>query len=449
MSYQNILNDIEEIKKQVADLGSLTTGQKKKISDKFRLEWNYNSNSMEGNTLTIEDTKEVMVGNISMKNKPFKDIMEMKGHDKVAEDILRIGKGELRLSEKRIKEIHIGIMYEENESDKDKIGKWKTTPNYILNNKGERYDFVKPDEVPGKIHDLLNRANADLDAVFQSKKNELQAISIALQFHLDFLAIHPFYDGNGRTARILTNLILVACGYNPFWINEKDRKVYYSLISDIQSYEADKEPFFEHCAILIKRSEYIVLEVAKGKEITEQNDLDKEIALLAKQWKGDNLSKSPKLIYDIFSFIQTNIILPCETILRKFDTLFQEKKICNQVNGNEKMQTVFDAIKISKIGAIENSKTIYNFDIYQTDVDTINYQYNQYGLANAKQDANLTFESELRFEAQSYCIRIMLDNNTVFEQEFAYGKLPDVNMLKEIPQKVGSLCLETIKQKGK
>src|SRR5690606_26074818 len=148
MDYQNILNEIEQIKKKVTALGSLSTDQKKKISYKFRLEWNYNSNSMEGNTLTIDDTKEVMVGNISVQNKPLKDIIEMQGHDKVVEDILRIGKAELRLSEKRIKEIHTSIMYEENDIDKDKIGKWKTGANYILNYKGERYDFVTPDEVP-------------------------------------------------------------------------------------------------------------------------------------------------------------------------------------------------------------------------------------------------------------------------------------------------------------
>lgn len=448
MDYQNILNEIEQIKKQVTDLGSLNTDQKKKISYKFRLEWNYNSNSMEGNTLTIDDTKEVMVGNISVQNKPLKDIIEMQGHDKVVEDILRIGKAELRLSEKRIKEIHTSIMYEENEIDKDKIGKWKTGANYILNYKKERYDFVAPDEVPEKIHDLLNRTNADLDAFFQNKKKALHPITIALQFHLDYLAIHPFYDGNGRTARILTNLILVACGYNPFWIDEKDRKIYYSLISDIQGYAADKEPFFEHCAQLIKRSEQIVLDVAEGKEIAEESDLDKEIALLAKKWKGKNVSKSPKLIYDIFNFTHTNLIAPCETVLRKFDALFQEKKIVKKVNGSDKKRTVFDTMKSPSFGVIDTSKTIYGFDIYENDIYSINYQYNQYGLSNAKYDANLLFEIELQFETQNYSISITVGYQTVFKQEFAYGELPDVNTLKELPQKAATLCLEGIKQKG-
>lgn len=449
MSYQNILDDIEKIKNQITNLGNLNTEQKKKISYKFRLEWNYNSNSMEGNTLTIEDTKEVMVGNISIKNKPLKDIMEMQGHDSVVEDILKIGKGELRLSEKRIKEIHTSIMYEENEIDKDKIGEWKTTPNYIFNSKDERYDFVQPHEVAEKMHDLLNRTNADIDAVFHSKKKAPHPITIALQFHLDFLDIHPFYDGNGRTARILTNLILVACGYNSFWIDEKDRKIYYSLISDIQSYAGDKESFFEHCAALIKRSEQIVLDVAQGKEIADQNDLDKEIALLQKQWKGKQLTKTPTLINDIFRFTETNIIQPCESVLRKFDTLFQEKKIIKKVNGNEKEKNVFDSFKIPIIGIIENSKLIYGFDIYETDVYAISYQYNQYGLANAQYDTNLQFETEIRFDAQNYEINVGVDAETVFNKTFPYGTLPAASELKDIPAKTGNTCLTSIKRKQK
>ncbi|MCK0125264.1 Fic family protein [Gelidibacter sp. F2691] len=448
MSYQNTILEIEKIRKQVAALGSLSIEQKKKISYKFRLEWNYNSNSMEGNTLTMDDTKNVMVGNISINNKPLKDTMEMQGHDKVIDEILRIGKGELRLSEKRIKDIHTGIMYEVDEKHKNEIGQWKINANYIYNHKGERYDFATPDEVPEKTHDLLNRTNAAVDAVLKNKKNAPHPIEIALQFHLEYLAIHPFYDGNGRTARILTNLILVSFGYNPFWIDEKDRKIYYNLISDIQSYEGDKEPFFAYCAELVKRSEQIVLNVAEGKEIAEQEDLDKEIALLQKQWQGKELSKSPKLIADIFHFAESKIIQPCETTLRKFDKLFQEKKIFKKVNGDEKEKTVFDVLKTPKLGTIENGNHIYGFDIYETDVHTISYQYSQYGLANAQFETNLSFETEITFDAKQYRIVITVDFETVFNKEYAYGELPDAISLNEIPQMLGKLCLDTIKRKS-
>jgi Fic family protein len=81
------------------------------------------------------------------------------------------------------------------------------------------------------------------------------------------LNIHPFYDGNGRTARILTNLILISNGYAPFWINEKDRKIYYNFISDIQGYGDSKDLFFQYCANLILRSEQLVWDTIEQKDV--------------------------------------------------------------------------------------------------------------------------------------------------------------------------------------
>lgn len=334
MSYKKIKDTIDAIKAKVATFGELTFEQKKKINYKFRLEWNFNSNSMEGNTLTIEETRSVMVGNLTVNDKPLKDVLEMQGHDKVITEILRIGKGELRLSEKRICEIHSAIMHEEDETKKDKIGKWKLEPNMIYNSKGERYDFVVPEEVPEKIHALLNKTNASIDAINANKKNAPHPIDVAMEFHLEYLDIHPFYDGNGRTARILTNLILISLGYNPFWINEKERKIYYNYISDIQGYGGDKELFFEYCARLIERSEQLVLKAIQDIDIEEEDDLQKEISI----WKKQLIKKDeviPKSNYKVAQIYQRTLKILFTSFLNKmasFDELFTKKQITNQIN---------------------------------------------------------------------------------------------------------------------
>ena len=116
MSYSEKRKQIDLLQQKIDAHGVLSTEVKKKINYKFRLDWNYYSNSMEGNTLTMDETRSVMVGNINIENKPIKDLLEMTGHDKVITEILRIGKGEIRLSEARIKEIHKGIMHEENDA---------------------------------------------------------------------------------------------------------------------------------------------------------------------------------------------------------------------------------------------------------------------------------------------------------------------------------------------
>jgi Fic family protein len=109
---KDILNTIDRCQKEISDSGKIPTELLKKINYKFRLDWNYYSNSMEGGTLTRDETRSVMVGNIDVKGKPIKDVMEMNGHDEVVLELLKIGIGQSRISEQRIREIHTGIMYE-------------------------------------------------------------------------------------------------------------------------------------------------------------------------------------------------------------------------------------------------------------------------------------------------------------------------------------------------
>lgn len=236
MSYTDIKHKIDLLKEQIEQHGKLTPDQLSKVNYKFRLEWNFNSNSMEGNTLTINETKSLMIGNVNVHQKSLKDVLEMKGHDAVVEEILKIGKGEVRLSEKRIKDIHKSIMHEDDPNKKRLIGEWKEEGNEIINGKGEKYTFLPRDEVIDAIHDLLNRTNAAIDAVNGNKKNAPHPLDIAFDFHLEYINIHPFYDGNGRTARILSNLILISLGYPPFWITVKERDVYYNYSADIQNH---------------------------------------------------------------------------------------------------------------------------------------------------------------------------------------------------------------------
>ena len=132
-----------------------------KINYKLRLEWNNTSNSMEGNSLTKRETRTVMVGIISVNDKPLKDILEIKNHDDVISTIMRMGKGELNVSESRIREIHKGIMYEDDPKKRKYIGQWKTVDNYLYNAHGERYDFVPHAEVAARMHQLVNWCNAE------------------------------------------------------------------------------------------------------------------------------------------------------------------------------------------------------------------------------------------------------------------------------------------------
>jgi Fic family protein len=449
MSYKKIKDTIDAIKAKVANYSELTIEQKKKINYKFRLEWNFNSNSMEGNTLTIEETRSVMIGNLTVNDKPLKDVLEMQGHDQIISEILRIGKGELKLSEKRIKEIHSGIMHEENPEWKNKIGQWKKQANEIINSKGEKYLFASPEEVPDKIHNLLNKTNASIDAINANKKNAPHPIDVAMEFHLEYLDIHPFYDGNGRTARILTNLILISLGYNPFWINEKDRKIYYNYISDIQGYGGSKDLFFEYCAGLIERSEQLVLNVIQNIDIEEEGDLHKEISILKRQLQGEKFTKSPKNIYDIFQFINTDVWQPLSTIINQFNDLFSESKTEHLVNHQSEIHPT-KSILLLPLNPFEKSSEpkkfkIFGYDIYENDIYTIEWNHLLYGLKKAKNSSPHKINFSIFFESKKYILKLSINQILIREINFAYNEFPDKENIEKLKKELGKNLITSIK----
>lgn len=449
MSYTKIKDTIDAIKAKVIDFGELTIEQKKKINYKFRLEWNFNSNSMEGNTLTIEETRSVMVGNLTVNDKPLKDVLEMQGHDKVISEILKIGKGDLRLSEKRICEIHSAIMHEDDETQKDKIGKWKQEANMIYNHKGERYDFVIPEEVPDKIHTLLNKTNASIDAINAKKKNAPHPIDVALEFHLEYLNIHPFYDGNGRTARILTNLILISLGYNPFWINEKDRKIYYNYISDIQGYEGDKELFFEYCARLIERSEQLVLKAIQDIDIEEEDDLQKEISILKRQLQGEKFTKSPKNIYDIFHLINEDVWQQLSIVIQQFDDLFSENKTNHLVNHQNEIFPEISTLPIFKSPFERSTEPkevkIFGHNIYEKDVCKVEWSHTKYGLKKAKNSNPYEINFSISFESKNYSLSLSINYLEIWKNKYAYNEFPEKESIEKIKKELGKNLIANIK----
>jgi Fic family protein len=423
MSYLEKRNQIDFLQKRIDDYGELSDEVKKKINYKFRLDWNYYSNSMEGNTLTMDETRSVMVGNLTVGGKPIKDVLEMKGHDEVISEILKIGKGELRFSEARIREIHKAIMHEEDETKKSKIGGWKTEPNYIYNYKNERFDFVLPVEVPAKMHDLLNKTNAAIDAIQQNKKDAPHPVDVALQFHLDYVIIHPFYDGNGRTARIFANLLLISFGYPPFWVKTNERSIYSQYIGDIQGYGGSAELFYEFAAGLILRSQQLVLDAIEGKDISEEDDLDKELQLLRAELKGEDLLTAIASVDTICGAIKQNIIPLFKIIEEKCESLnefffFIGRTIEFQVQGEAGKRVV--GSNVSKWEDIEINFLENQICGQGKRVSNIMYSYRLNGFK--KNSAGSTFWINIETHFNEYNYLIQTNKNRTNPAQIPYGK---------------------------
>lgn len=316
------LQQIETLRGQIEAHGLLPPDVLRRVGNRLREETNYYSNRQEGGTLTREETRSVMTGNITVNGKPLKDILEMQRHDQATLEIMSIGKGELKLSEKRIKDIHKAILYEEDPARQPQLGQWKADANEIINSRGEKFAFAPPDEVPAKIHDLLNWLNAGLEKVDRGKAGFDSVLLLAFEFHHRFLAIHPFHDGNGRTARLLSNLILIAYGYPPFFITDEEKGVYNRHLTDIQGYGGSPEPFIEFMLGLEIRSLQLVLDVIEGRDT---DDWEKRLGLLLTQLPPEPVlqtvrSKETLLVWaDEVVFPVLKQILP---VLEKFDPLF-------------------------------------------------------------------------------------------------------------------------------
>lgn len=268
MKVKDIFNHIDELKAKIDSFGKLQDEILKKINYKFRLDWNYHSNAMEGNSLTRQETRSIMINNVTIDGKTLKDILEIKGHDQVISEILQIGKGELRLSERRIKDIHKAIMHEDNPAFHGKIGEWKTEDNHVINYKGEKFYFSHHSEVKDEMHELINwlsKVSENTDA----SDIKRHPVYIAFELHLRFVSIHPFYDGNGRTARILMNLILISFGYPPVILKLKDKNTYNQYLADIQGYGGASDLFMEFMGKQLINSLELMLRAIDGKDIDE------------------------------------------------------------------------------------------------------------------------------------------------------------------------------------
>jgi len=325
MSYTDKLNEVDFLQATIQKNGLLSTELLTKINYKLRLEWNYTSNSMEGNSLTKRETRTVMVGLVDVDDKPIKDIMEIRQHDAVISMIMKMGKGELNISETRIKQIHKGIMYEEDPEKLKYVGEWKNTDNYLYNTAGERFDFVSHTNVKKKVHLLINWLNTEKEKITQGKKDTTHPAILAFQFHLDYLTIHPFYDGNGRTARILSNLILIAYGFPPIYIKEDEKRNYYQYLTDIQSHGGSPDLFYEFMSGLLLRSMQLITDAIEGKNIEDQDDIDKEIALFKLSLDKNKERKEVRNHENIIKVIEKSAVPLFQKFLSKlsqFDDLF-------------------------------------------------------------------------------------------------------------------------------
>lgn len=188
------------------------------IADVLQLEWSYHSNAIEGNTLTLQETMLVISDGITIGGKSMREHLEAINHDEAIDFVTALAAPDFTLTERVIRELHVLVM---DKIEKEQIGQYRKT--------GVRIggaNFTPPDalQVPALMEELVVWVNEN--------PLQLHPLLLATAFHHRFVWIHPFVDGNGRTVRLLQNLLLMSAGYPPAIILRHDRKKYYKALNN-------------------------------------------------------------------------------------------------------------------------------------------------------------------------------------------------------------------------
>ena len=229
---------IEKLYNEWRSIQPIDETLQKRMDRQFMIDFNYNSNHLEGNTLTYGQTKLLLLFGDTIGNASMQDYEEMKAHNVGFQQMKIEALDKNRpLSESFIRELNRIILvrdYYKTSHDgsyryKIHVGTYKTRPNSVITPIGEIFDYASPEETPSMMADLVRWYNDE------ERKGKLSVTELAALFHYRYIRIHPFEDGNGRIARLIMNYIFYRHGYPMIVVRTEDRKNYLKALQQSDS----------------------------------------------------------------------------------------------------------------------------------------------------------------------------------------------------------------------
>lgn len=297
MPNQRLYERIFEKKRFIDSRRPLPKAILKRLREELDPEFIYNSNAIEGNTLTLNETRLVLAEGVTIKGKPLKDHLEATNHLEALDYVYKLAKINSDITIEQLLEMHRIVL---RGIEKEFSGRYRPGQARILG-----ASFIPPNAL--KIPQLME------DFVRWAKENAINTniIEYVAPLHYRFVWIHPFIDGNGRVARLLMNLILIRSGFPPTIILNSDRKKYYNALN--RADRGEFQTFFKIVAQAVERSLDIYLRALglHTQELLSLSDLTKDsiysqeyLSLLARQGKlsaiklGRNWLSSKKALTD-------------------------------------------------------------------------------------------------------------------------------------------------------
>ena len=238
---QELLQKADSYKQKISSARPLSKEELKSLDDYFRIGFTYTSNALEGSTLTISETKILLEDGITVAGRPLKDCYEAVGHGAAYDFMLELARQKaMNITEDTIKKLH-RLFYQK--VDADQAGQYRSIQVYIS---GTEYIPPSPEDVPHLMKHLADQ--------IRSSRSALHPIELAAMAHKRLVDIHPFVDGNGRTARLLMNLVLVNAGYGVVSVPPILRNDYINALS-VSRRLNDMDPFCKLIAECVVETE--------------------------------------------------------------------------------------------------------------------------------------------------------------------------------------------------
>lgn len=429
----NLINSITSLKAELNKLSKLTVEQNEKLWRKYRLEWNYNSNHIEGNTLTYGQTEILLILNQAVGEKTMREYEEMKAHDLAIKFVQEEASNkEKNLTESFIRGLNKIILVEpfykeaqtidgQNTRRLIEIGQYKKFPNSVRLQNGEMFHYAKPEEVAAKMEELVNWYN---------NEKELSPEDLAAYLHYRFVRIHPFDDGNGRVARLLMNYVLLKHNLPPVIIKSADKANYLLALNKADT--GDIKAFADYITEQLKWSLQLHIKAANNESLEEPDDLDKEIELLKRNRKQESVDvqKTRYVLVELSEQIICPMVEKLSAKINKFNTLFMHSYYEIFINDN-----YLESMYLKGI-----------FDDYfklNNSFDSIGIEINFKGYKNAGLNV-FDISKKVTFSFQTYKYSLVYLNKSV---DFLYHQILTEEQQNQIADEIAKSILEEIKEK--
>lgn len=403
---QTELQPLDVLRDEWQALQPLPAENEARLWKKLRLEWNYHSNHIEGNTLTYGETELLLLYDRTTGNHSHREYLEMKAHDVGIDHARALAADKDRLiSESDIRDLNRIILKEsfwkyaetpDGRSTRKEIipGQYKTSPNNVRLPGGGTFEFASVEDTAPRMSDLVAWLRQELTTP------SLPTAALIAKLHHDFVLIHPFDDGNGRVARLLVNYVLMRSGYLPLIVRTDEKEAYLTALR-----LADAGELSALMTYLQQRLEWSLqlgIRAAKGESIEEPSDLEKEVAIFVrnqKEHKDKVVFRSPQVLRELFDSGLREFVEKFAMKLNKLGPLFRNHSVNIKVKPDS-LIIVGDPMKDleSVIQASEHNSSF-----------TITHHFQGY-LGKAPSPFDLGSPASIAFGENRYVINVAAEN---------------------------------------